>query len=112
MPTVLSRGLSMPRKKDTDRLAQIGRDVMRHQAGKIYLRGKENGKAIRFTPETSELRISKLKRYEMLAGIRAAAETQQSSGLKRTIVEIVPVVSIRLLNQPQLDPKTVYLLLR
>lgn len=86
---------------------QVGENLVRHRSGTIYLRAKVEGKVIRFTLETTNLRIAKLKRDDVLAGIRAAAEAQKASSKVRTIGDTIAVISTRLLSQPQLDPKTI-----
>jgi len=52
---------------------QIGENLVRHRGGTVYLRAKVAGKTIRKSLETSDLRIAKLKRDQLLEEPRKAA---------------------------------------
>ena len=86
---------------------QVGENLVRHSAGKIYLRAKVVGKVIRVSLETEDLRIAKLKRDEKLAGLRKASAVEGDTGVLRTVGDVVELVAKRELMRPDLESPTV-----
>ncbi|GAA5116988.1 site-specific integrase [Luteolibacter yonseiensis] len=86
---------------------QVGENLVRHRAGTIYLRAKVEGKVKRVSLGTSDLRIAKIKRDDLLAGMRAAAVLQPNAAHVRTIGDVLAVVAERITTQPQLQPRTI-----
>ena len=67
---------------------------MRHIGGTYYLRAKVNGKVIRESLKTNDLRIAKLKRDARLAALRSSG----SLGAVRTVGEALEVARQRMLG--------------
>lgn len=86
---------------------QVGENLVRHTAGTIYLRAKVAGKVKRVSLQTSDLRIAKLKRDDLLSGMRKASASDHHTGEVRTIGEAVAIVSMRIVSQPHLKAPTV-----
>lgn len=87
------------------RWTQVGENLVRYQAGTIYLRARVAGKIKQVSLQTEDIRIAKLKRDKMLEGLRKAAKV--SSGEKvRTIGDAITLLSSRVVDQPEIKPAT------
>jgi len=67
----------------------VGENLVRHWGGTVYLRAKVSGKIIRQSLETSDLRIAKLKRDDMLPKLRKASIPDVSTAKQMPIVALV-----------------------
>lgn len=87
---------------------QVGENLVKHSGGKIYLRAKVNGKVIRVSLATTDLRIAKIKRDERLGKIRNAAVKQATAGAAkvRTLADGLAVLRERITHQPHLQAPT------
>ena len=79
---------------------QVGENLVRHKAGTIYLRAKVAGKVQRRSLGTDDLRVAKIKRDEILAGLRKQAEA--SSSKARSLGDIINLVGDRMATQGHL----------
>jgi len=70
---------------------QVGENLVRHWAGQIYLRAKVDGKVKRVSLQTSDLRIAKMKRDDLLSGMRKASASEHQTGAVRTLGEAIGV---------------------
>lgn len=85
---------------------QVGENLVRHRGGTIYLRAKVAGKIIRQTLATTDLRIAKLKRDDMLAALRgAAAERKAAEREIRTLGDALDFLAAKL-DAPHLKAST------
>ena len=83
---------------------QAGENLVRHKGGTYYLRAKVNGKIIRRSLRTSDLRIAKLKRDSELASQRTAAAREDSKSI-RTVGDAINLVAVHV-DQPRLKDST------
>lgn len=83
---------------------QVGENLVRHRGGTIYLRAKVAGKVVRFSLETSDLRIAKIKRDDHLQALRTAAGKKDLAGA-RTLTDVVDLVA-KDLDAPHMKAST------
>lgn len=84
---------------------KVGEHLVRHSGGTIYLRARVDGKPIRVSLGTDDLRIAKIARDARLARLKESAlekETRQP----KTLGDFLDVVEARAVL-PHLKPKTV-----
>ena len=88
--------------------SKAGENLVKHRAGTIYLRAKVHGKVKRVSLQTSDLRIAKLKRDDILAGLRKSARVE-TAGAKaaRTLGEALESLSEKVLAQPHLKSRSI-----
>lgn len=84
---------------------QVGENLVRYQAGTIYLRARVAGKIVRQSLGTSDLRIAKLKRDATLARLRDAAAEASKAPEIRTLGDGLDELARRSLG-PHLKPAT------
>jgi len=84
---------------------QAGENLVRHPSGTIYLRAKVNGKVVRKSLHTDDLRTAKRKRDVELEQVRHVA----SLGTDHidTMEKAITLEKVRTLAKPKLRPKTV-----
>lgn len=70
---------------------KVGENLVRHSGGVIYLRGRVNGKPIRVSLGTSDLRIAKIARDARLASLRSEAKNDDLTSPK-TIGDFLKIV--------------------
>lgn len=79
-------------------------NLIRHSGGTYYLNAKVRGKKIRRSLQTKSLKVAKIKRDEMLAGLRTASVAEPSQ--VRTIGDALNLVVERLAANPRSRPRT------
>jgi integrase len=84
---------------------KCGENLVRYQGGTIYLRAKVEGKPVRVSLQTDDLRIAKIKRDAKLETIRTAAKSPARSKIS-TVGDAIDVVETELANQPHLKAST------
>lgn len=87
------------------RWQQVGENLVRYQGGTIYLRARVAGKIKQVSLKTEDIRIAKLKRDQMLAGLRKAAKVSSGENV-RTIGDAITLLSSRVVGSPELKPAT------
>ncbi len=83
---------------------QVEENLVRHVGGTIYLRTKVQGKVIRVSLETSDLRIAKNKRPDRLAGLPQTAMKKSSDTTVHTLSDAMPDESTRQLKRSPRTP--------
>lgn len=81
--------------------------MVRHRAGTIYLRAKVAGKIKQTSLETSDLRIAKLKRDELLDNLRKGAAAESGRQKIRSLGDALDRVESVVTGQPHLRPASV-----
>lgn len=84
---------------------KVGENLVRHSGGTIYLRGRVDGKPIRVSLKTKDLRIAKIARDAKLEQLREAVKSVDLTGAK-TMGELIDVLAERSVDQPHLKPAT------
>lgn len=84
---------------------KVGENLVRHSGGKIYLRMRVDGKPIRVSLGTDDLRIAKIAREARMAALKEAAKDKEAKQPK-TIGDFLDLVEERAVL-PHLKPKTV-----
>ena len=79
-------------------------NLVRHSGGTYYLNAKVRGKKIRRSLKTRSLKVAKIKRDEMLAGLRQSSVAEPSQ--IRTIGDALNLVLARFVANPRSRPRT------
>lgn len=86
---------------------QVGENLVKHKGGTIYLRASVAGKIKRISLRTSDLRIAKLKRDDLLDSMRkSAVATSGDSGKIRTLGDAIRIVQARAESMPHLSDRS------
>ena len=84
---------------------QIGENLVRHPGGNIYLRAKVNGKVVRKSLHTADIRTAKRKRDAELEKIRHAASLGDDH--IDTLAKALALEKARTLSKPKLKQATI-----
>lgn len=85
---------------------KAGENLVRHSAGTYYLRAKVAGKPIRESLGVSDLKLAKIKRDARMTELKAEAAARVGSSVT-TVREVVILVEKKILDRPNIKPRTV-----